>query len=62
MIDKAAKTANTPQNDDFLAKSSYRLSYQACPIPRIVGPSGMAGLRGPAVRYYFLIPRRRRDG
>jgi hypothetical protein len=33
-------------NDGFLPKSSCGLSYQACPIPRIVGPSGMAGLRG----------------
>jgi hypothetical protein len=56
MIDKGAKAANAPQNDDFLAKSSCRLSYQACPIPRIVGRSGMAGLRGPAVRYYFFDP------
>jgi hypothetical protein len=37
-------------NDRFPPKSRCRLSYQACPIPRIVLPSGMAGLRGPAVR------------
>jgi hypothetical protein len=30
-----------------------RLGYQACAIPRIVRASGMAGLRGPAVRYCF---------
>jgi hypothetical protein len=40
-------------NDRFSPKSRCRLSYQACPIPRIVHPSGMAGLRGPAVRNYF---------
>src|SRR4051794_35019554 len=47
-------------NDRFPPKSSCRLSYQACPIPRIVRRSGMPGLRGPAVRYCFLISRRRR--
>jgi hypothetical protein len=42
-----------PNNDRFPLNSRYGLSYQACPIPRIVRPSGMAGLRGSAVRYYF---------
>jgi|SRR5882757_2268578 CspA family cold shock protein len=41
-------------NGVFPQKSRCCLSYQARPIPRIVRPSGMPGLRGPAVRYYFL--------
>jgi CspA family cold shock protein len=53
MIAKQAKGANRRDIDRFPPKSRCRLSYQACPIPRIVRPSGMAGLRGPAVRYYF---------
>jgi CspA family cold shock protein len=40
-------------NEGFPPKFRCRLSYQACPIPRIVRASGMAGLRGPAVRYCF---------
>jgi cold shock protein len=40
-------------NESFPRKFRCRLSYQACPIPRIVRISGMAGLRGPAVRYCF---------
>jgi hypothetical protein len=39
--------------DHFPPKFRCCLSYQECPIPRIVRPSGMAGLRGPAVRYCF---------
>jgi cold shock protein len=53
MIAKRAKTAIAPHNDRFPPKSSCRLGYQARPIPRIVPLSGMAGLRGPAVRYCF---------
>jgi CspA family cold shock protein len=41
------------KKDGFSLKSSCGLRYQAQPIPRIVWPSGMAGLRGPTVRYYF---------
>jgi hypothetical protein len=56
----AAKLPGNPKkarmrrdNDGFPLKSRCRLSYQACPIPRIVRPSDMGGLRGPAVRYRF---------
>src|SRR5882757_8379807 len=42
--------------DQIRLKSRCRLSYPAWPIPRIVRPAEHAGLRGPAVRYGFLIP------
>jgi hypothetical protein len=50
---KGAKSTNVPQNDGFRSKSRCRLRYHAQPIPRIVRASGMAGVRGPAVRYFF---------
>jgi hypothetical protein len=53
MIAKQAKGGNAPNNDRFPLNSRCGLSYQACPIPRIVRLSGIAGLRGSAVRYYF---------
>ena len=49
-------------NDRFPPKSGCRLSYQACRHTAYRARVGHAGLRGPAVRFYFLIPRRRRDG
>jgi hypothetical protein len=49
-------------NDGFSLKSTCGLSYQACPIPRILHPSGMARFAGTGGSLSFLIPRRRRDG
>src|SRR5580692_3212551 len=43
------------QNQElFMLSSAPYTAYRA--------PAGHDGLRGPAVRYRFLIPRRRRDG
>jgi hypothetical protein len=53
MIAKPAKTPMWRDIDRFPPKSRCCLSYQASLIPRIVHSSGMAGLRGPAVRYCF---------
>src|SRR6478672_4148747 len=52
-VAKPPKSTNGPRESGFPRKFRCRLSYQACPIPRIVRASGMAGLRGPAVRYCF---------
>jgi CspA family cold shock protein len=38
MIAKQAKDVNAPRYRSFSAEIPIRLSYQACPIPRIVSP------------------------
>jgi len=45
----------------FCRKSLFHLIYQAGPIPRILPPASVPVRAGPAVRFVFLIPRRRRE-
>ena len=49
-------------NDRFPPKSRMSFKLSSVPHTAYPAPVGHAGLRGPAVRYRFLIPRRRRDG
>ena len=45
----------------FLPNRPFRLRYPACPNPRILMPRACRYVRGPAARFLFLIPRRRRE-